>query len=331
MTRILLMAVLALAAAAPLRALPADTLPGDPRLARLAAYEDTLATLGDSLVRARRYEDREAACLAFIPRLVQALKTEGSFDYPFDRVPNLSIVAPEDGRFRLFTFQMMLWDRTYRYFGAIQHEGKALRLTPLIDGSLFITDSMARSATLGADDWYGAIYYDVATRRHKGTTYYFLCGFDGWDLFSSRKLIEVLHFDDEGQPVFGAPMIEEPVPSLTDEEFERGREPVRSEEPGRLLHRWWIEYKKDAGASLRYDPELELFLFDHLIPENPLSAGIRSTYVPDGSYEGFGWEKGVWRYVEKVFRQTQAAPPVYEPRYESPDPGNYERRRDGGR
>ena len=314
------------ALAGSLHAATPDSLAGNTRLARLIAYEDSLLVLGDSMVRAQRYEDREAACIAFIPYLVQALKTEESFDYPFDRVQSLSIVEAPDGQFRLFTFQMRLWDYTYRYFGAIQYADKSLRLTPLIDGSLFMPDSILANGIFDADNWYGAIYYDIAQRKIKGTTYYFLCGFDGWDMFSSRKLVEVLHFEDE-KPVFGAPRIEQPVTTLTDEEFERGKRPVVKIEAGMAINRFILEYKKEAATSLRYDPDLDMIVYDHLIPENPLSAGIRSTYIPDGSYEGFAWDKGMWRYVEKVFFQTQQAPPLFTPKAESSDPGNYERNR----
>ncbi len=305
----------------------AEAVPTDPRMARLLAYEDSLMVLGDSLVGARRYEDREAACVAFIPTLVKALKTPGSFDYPFDRVRSLSVVRSDDERFRVFTFQMMLWDRTYRYFGAIQFADEDLKLRPLIDGSLFMTDSMALTRQLDPDNWYGALYYGMTMRKYKGERYYFLLGFDGQDMFSSRKLVDVLHFDKEGRVHFGAPMLEVPEPTLTDAEFEMGLKPKERSGPAAFTHRFFLEYKTEASASLRYDPELELIVFDHLIPENPLSAGIRSTYVPDGTYEGFRWEKGEWRYVEKVFTQTQAAPPVYAPAQPKTDPGNYEQRR----
>lgn len=281
----------------------------DPNLRQLLVYEDSLISLGDSLVRGSSYEVREAACVAFIPMLVRALRTPDAFDFPFDRVQTLSVVRAPDQSFRLFTFQMMLWDYTYRYFGAIQYRDNELRLTPLMDASLFMADSVLNTAVLGPEEWYGAIYYGITSRKHKGKTFYFLFGFDGLDLFSSRKLVEVLQFENE-RPVFGAPLF-----------------PDKSEEPV-FSNRFILEYKKEASASLNYDKELEQIVFDHLVPENPLSEGIRSTYIPDGTYEGFSWDKkGHWVYVDKVFTQMQLFAPDYTPESDpSQDPFNYENR-----
>jgi hypothetical protein len=294
-------------------ALPLDSVLAevtDPNLRALLVYEDSLVILGDSLVRGSSYEVREAACVAFIPMLVKALRTPDAFEFPFERVKTLSVVKAPDESFRLFSFQMMLWDYTYRYFGAIQYRDDELRLTPLIDASLFMPDSVLPTAVLGPEEWYGAIYYGITSRKHKGKTYYFLFGFDGLDLFSSRKLVEVLQFQDE-RPVFGAPLF----PDQND--------------PPAYSHRFILEYKKEASASLNYDTELEQIVFDHLVPENPLSEGIRSTYIPDGTYQGFQWDtkKGHWDYVDKVFTQMQLFAPDYSPEVDpSQDPFNYENR-----
>ena len=45
---------------------------------------------------------------------------------------------------------------------------------------------------------------------------------------------------------------------------------------------------------------MKIVLYDHLIsetdePEKPF------TFVPDGDYEGFKWEKGKWVHIDKVF------------------------------
>ncbi len=279
-----------------------------PELRALMMREDSLITLGDSIVLGSTYEVREAACVAFIPTLVRALRTPGSYTYPFNRVRSLSVVQPEDKSFRVFTFQMMLWDYTYRYFGAIQYQDNQLRLTPLIDASLFMPDSVLRTGVLGPDEWYGALYYNISTKKLKGKTYYFLFGMDAWDMFSTRKLVDVLTFEKE-QPQFGAALFPDSMDTPT------------------YMNRFILEYKKDASASLNYDPELDQIVFDYLIPENPLSKGIKATYIPDGTYQGFKWEKDRWVYVKKMFDQMQAYPPDYTPASDpAKDPFNYERR-----
>ena len=63
-----------------------------------------------------------------VKTLVKALKIPGSFDYPFDSVPTVSIVYPDNRDFRIITWQMELKDLSHRYFGAIQMHSDSLVL-----------------------------------------------------------------------------------------------------------------------------------------------------------------------------------------------------------
>jgi hypothetical protein len=53
-------------------------------------------------------------------------------------------------------------------------------------------------------------------------------------------------------------------------------------------------------------------LFDHLIPfPSPFGRGM--TAVPDGSYDALQLEKGRWKYIDKVFNDSQKDVPMPEP------------------
>ena len=54
---------------------------------------------------------------------------------------------------------------------------------------------------------------------------------------------------------------------------------------------------------MNYDPELDVIIVDHLTSESD-EPEKKFTYVPDGDYEGFKWEKGQWVHVDKLFNQT---------------------------
>lgn len=68
-----------------------------------------------------------------------------------------------------------------------------------------------------------------------------------------------------------------------------------------MQSRFWIEYKKNGNARMTYDDEMQMILYDHLISETnePMK---KYTYIPDGDYEGFKWENGKWKHIEKVFQ-----------------------------
>jgi hypothetical protein len=267
----------------------------------LKRYEDSLKAMADSMMDSRDEMVRQGACYGFIKMLVRALKTPNSFYYPFDSLTRISILQPEDARFRIMTWGLRYDNGTYRYYGAIQmHDRQELKLFPLFDYSPFI--QKPADTLTSADRWIGAIYYRlIPSKTSAGKTYYTLFGWQGNTSSSNIKLIEFLSFNSKGQPVFGAAL------------FDFG-----ARDPRNKWKRYMIEYKEDAETTLNYDHDLSMIITDHLQPTSESTIGERSTYVPDGSYEGFKWENNKWRYVENVFTSTQAEPPF-------PDPVDFEK------
>lgn len=272
-------------------------------LATLQAYEDTLAFLGDSVVQSSDWSMREQACIVFLKKLKTALKVENSYMFPFDSVPTMSVVQSPDKKFRILTWQMQMKDHSHRYYGAIQMNSADLQLTPLIDMSMFVKNP--EDTILSANSWYGCVYYNIIQKKYKGKTFYYLFGWDGNDMWSNKKLLEILTFNEQGMPMFGYPQILK----LDD-----------NDPKTRLI----IEYKEDASPVFNYDEQLKMIVISYLRPENPMSEGIYFTYIPDGTYVGFYFKKGLWRYKDKVFDQTQDAPPDYTPKREGTDPNIYQ-------
>lgn len=249
--------------------------------------EDSLKVIAQRILTGKDAAERFRADSAFTRMLVRALSTPHSFRHPFDSLQNISRVYAPDSSFRIFTWQVIRDERVYRRHGAIQlptPDGR-LKLIPLIDRSLMIN---AKADTITSADWWiGALYYRVIRTEYAGKPFYTLLGYDENTVRSTRKVAEVLHFDQSGQPRFGGPFF---------------RFPVGDTAHPPLMSRFWIEYKKDGNARMQYDDELKLIIFDHLISESE-EPDKPHTYIPDGDYEGFRWEKGAWQYIEKVFHQ----------------------------
>jgi hypothetical protein len=263
---------------------------GDEGLRRLSLYEDSLRMLSDTILDGREQGVRQNACYSFIKTLVQALKTEDSFTYPFDSLKRISILYPEDKSFRIFNWQLPLTSGKQRYFGAIQlNNKKELQLFPLFDYSDNIKNP--QDTLLNNESWYGALYYRILLVKSKGQHYYMLFGWDGNTIRSNKKLLEVLSFTKKGEPIFGAEIFY----------FGDGSERNNNK-------RFILEYKEDAQVSINYDDELQMITFDHLIPQDPSTKDLLFTYVPDGSYEAFQWKKGKWVYLDNVFTSTMSAP-----------------------
>jgi hypothetical protein len=250
----------------------------------LAAREDSLKALASAIVNGREAADRFRADSAFTRMLVRALRTPHSFHHPFDSLRNISRLYAPDSSFRIFTWQVVRDENLFRRHGAIQMRSQdgSLRLFPLIDRSPLIRDQ--KDTVTNHEWWIGSIYYRIVMKAHQGRKYYTLLGYDEHSMRSTRKRIDVLHFDERGNPLFGGGFFS----------F------VPSPERNALQSRFWIEYKKEGNARMQYDPELDLIIYDHLVSETN-EPGKKYTYIPDGDYEGFRWVNGKWVHIEKVF------------------------------
>ncbi|MBL7825751.1 MAG: hypothetical protein JNJ57_03915 [Saprospiraceae bacterium] len=263
---------------------------------KLHAMEDSLAILAYAVVNDSIEQMRFAACKVLITSLVRALKVENSFSYPFDRLKSISILTPPDSSFRIFTWQLFVNDSTYRYYGAIQMNQKELKLFPLRDKS-FEMEAPPLYDRLSAENWYGVIYYGIRQFDTKGEgRRYLLFGYDAFEFFHRRKLIDVLSFDSNtGNPTFGAPVF---VKSKT--------------KPGPKEHRMIFEYSAEASVRVNWDEQYKMVILYHLIPfPSPFNRGM--TFVPDGSYDALKLEKGKWKFVEKVFNDSQKEVPFPNP------------------
>lgn len=255
-------------------------------LPALRGREDSLTGLSRVIVEGREAAERFRADSAFTRMLVRALKTPHSFDYPFDSLLTISRLYAPDSSFRIFTWQVIRDESLHRRHGAIQMRTAdgSLKLFPLIDRGHLIS-SPADTVT-SHDWWIGSIYYRIVKKEYQGKAFYTLLGYDEHTMRSTRKRMEILTFDNAGQPRFGGNFI-----SFKNDTLRRTPQA-----------RFWIEYKKDGNARMQYDPELDLIIYDHLISESN-EPSKKYTYIPDGDYEGFKWVDGQWVHIEKVFTQ----------------------------
>lgn len=220
----------------------------------------------------------------FTRLMVRALKVPFSFSYPFDSVKQISRLYAPDSTFRIFTWQVVKDENMARRHGAIQMRTAdgSLKLFPLIDKTMLL-ESPDDTVT-SSDAWIGAIYYKIVKNTNNNTSYYTLLGYDENSMRSTKKRIEVMHFDPAGKPIFGGPFFSFQEDSV--------KLPVQT--------RFSIEYKKEGNARMQYDEDMQMIVYDHLIPENGEKAK-KYTYIPDGDYEGFKWKNGKWVHVDKVF------------------------------
>ena len=240
-------------------------------------YQDSLKRLGFIFINNENELERKNANYRFIRTLVSALKTPDSYQYKFDSVKTVAIAYAPDNTFRVFTWNVMNQDGSYRFYGTIQMNTPGqLKMYPLTDYSPFIKNP--EDTLLSPHEWLGAEYFKIIKAGDAAKPYYVLLGWKGNTVKTTKKVIEVLSFTS-GQPVFGMPV------------FNAG-----GKNPDRIV----FEYSRQVSMMLKYLDDKKMIVFDHLAPPVPKMKGDYAVYGPDLTYDGYQLAGGRWALVQDL-------------------------------
>lgn len=208
----------------------------------------------------------------------EALQQPGSFNFPWNKLDKIGKLESEDGMLKIFSWLYMVSRNDYKYCAFIQvkketDESDVYKLVSSNDESVRSEEFPQK-----LDKWHGKIYYDIVSKAYKRKVLYTLLGADFNNSSSTLKTIEVLSLN-RGKPAFRG------------DQFLVG---------GKVKDRIVLEYSADLTTSLRYNKDLDMIVYDHLSPLHPIYTGNYQFYGPDGSYDGFKFEEGIWIYEEDV-------------------------------
>jgi len=227
------------------------------------------------------YNARYLADSIFTRTLVGTLKNTNSYNYKFDALKSIQKAIAPDNAFKIFSWQIDLGDGNYKQRAAIQmrSEDGSLKLLPFFDQS----DKMVvpEKEFANRKNWVGAIYYDIILTEFKGIKFYTLLGYDEFNKLTSRKIIEVLHFEN-GEPILGGDYFKYPF----DETF-----------PIAPIQRFVYYYRKGSNANISYDKLYDRISISELTStSNDLT--LKNTLVPSGNELYFKWKNGKWIMTE---------------------------------
>ena len=214
--------------------------------------------------------------------LAQTLVIPEAYKHTFESLKMMGKIYAPGQDFRIFNWNHSNLDGTYRYFALIVFPGKkkepnkVIRLTET-------TDSIVRPdrQILGPDQWLGCLYYTIIPKRRgkDGKHYYTLLGLDLHNQKTQKKYIEILSFDSNGTPQFGAPIIE-----LN----------------GWLKQRGVFEFSAQRGMYIEYNRFRRRIEMDHLSPLMPYLLGEYEYYEPDEFYDALKFKKGQWKHIKYI-------------------------------
>ncbi len=246
-----------------------------------------MKALGEKILKGKTQEEKIKANEEFMRLLELVLSDASSFNYSFDSLVTIARLTAPDNTFKIYNWHLSKDDGSFEYYAYVQPNqlAKSKKQQKKSKKPFYKLTNVKESKTaienrlLSANEWYGAHYYKIVQPKSKKDKNYILLGWDGNDPYSTKKLIDVIHFSSNGEPKFGAAIFKM--------------------ENNRLQKRVIFEYAKDASMSLRFNDN-DLIIFDHLVPPNPQLKGSYSFYGPDLSYDAFEYAKGTWAYTPDV-------------------------------
>ncbi len=255
----------------------------------LAAEEAQLAAKFKKMLEADSDSERLDWNEKILLHFEDLLYDEASFQYPFDSLTSIGILSSDDGLLRIYNWNVMLSNQSNRYFGFIHYflERKNEYLVfKLTDRSDELENPEFKS--LNHENWYGALYTQILTRKYRKETGYTLLAWDGNDGLSKRKLIDYLTFTASGKPRFAENVFE--MHYVKDNGIKR----IRTQK--RVI----FEYSARASMMLRWDPDEKMIVFDHLVPIQDHYRGNFRFYGPDMTQDALVFKKGKWIHLEDV-------------------------------
>ena len=210
--------------------------------------------------------------------LISVINTNKSYLYEFENTEHIYILQPKNKKFKIFTWFLPYLDGTFNYFGIIQQCNKRGRkcTTYLLEDKEELKQSSVKTS-LNYNEWYGCVYYDIIPVKIGKEKYYTLLGWDGNNLKTSKKIIDVLRIKKKKNPVFGANIF--------------------NNNTQRII----IEYSSQYPISLQYDKKLEYIVFDHLEPIDGVSTNNFSIYATNLSYDIFKKNEFGWKLEKNIY------------------------------
>lgn len=256
-----------------------------------------LATLLDSTRKERSDSLRANLNSQFYNELISLIKEP---DFVVDSIKSLRIgqTASDDGLFIFYNWNIQQ-NNGLSYYNAFMYFPGTKKTVefPMKSSEVKLNEDSVYTN----NDWPPSLYYKVINPKKKTDNYYLLLGWDRFSKQISRKTIEALYIDKQGNVNFGKKVF-------------KTKDGLKS--------RVNIEYASSANLTLQYSKQKltltgvrksqskindEIIVVDRLAPLNEELKGLRWAYVPVGDiYDGYIYFHGYWTFVEGINARNPA-------------------------
>tara|TARA_B100000900_G_scaffold36394_1_gene27266 strand:+ start:25781 stop:26647 length:867 start_codon:yes stop_codon:yes gene_type:complete len=248
---------------------------------KINILQDSLKAKLDIIQNGIDENEKLLANQEFVSILRRTLNLKNSFDFTFDSLNTISILQSPDNYFKIYNWFIENDDDTYRFYAMIQFKNTKKDVVFLNDNSDDILN--VEQAELSSDSWYGCLYYNIIKNKAKKS--YTIIGWDGNNEFSTKKIIDVVRFNSYNNIKFGAPIFKDD----------------KQKSKKRVI----IEYNNQSPVSVQFNKKSKQIIFNNLVPQKKELEGIKSYYVPDGSFNAYEYKKGKWWLIKDIDARNQ--------------------------
>lgn len=243
----------------------------------LSGKIEKLNELGKNILAAENDEDKLKINQDYKTALKDLINRPNSFDSSFTDLKTISILKAN--KLKIYNWAIPFTDGTFEYFAFLQIKtDKGFSVVELTDKSEGVKSP--ENKILTPKSWYGALYYKLIHHKKLGESTYTLLGWDGNNMLTNKKIIDVITVSGNGMIKFGSPIFK-----------------LKNKVQRRVI----FEYSENAVMSLKYHPEREQIIFDFLVPSSSKLKGIYEYYGPAlNRFDALTIEKGKWIYEEDI-------------------------------
>jgi len=266
--------------------------------------EDSIVRLHRSVISEKnstlRYEQNEK--LLYV--LEETLGLNNSFSYPFDSIKTIAVLCSPDKKIRIFTWYLIDDKGVHEHYGFVQAYNEMKRrymVYPLIDKWQKVEKPSLQ--ILPCNNWFGALYTKLIEVKGATGTYYILLGWNGGNIFSQYKIIEVLAFNDKGAPMFGSQVFRnygKNRPARIVFEYSKKGYLYLNYEKQSYIQRSATKNKKTNKYTTDTIPT-QMIVFNRLIPMREGLPQMPQMLVGEGSLnDGFIEQEGRWYFKPDI-------------------------------
>ncbi len=196
------------------------------------------------------------------------------FNHTFSTLRHLGQVTSPDSLLKIVSWNIVLNNFRGKYFSylILKDDGKKNKIISL--KASYNNTPPLEDTTYSAYDWYGALYYSIKPFEFNDKKCWVVLGLDYGNPLITRKLIDIISFDNNGSVIFGKKWFETSTG---------------------MKYRKIFKYASSGMMTLRFSSDTSI-IFDHLVPIASETGTNQVFYGSDYSYDSFIYNNGIWKF-----------------------------------